>query len=136
MTWIKCMETDKEDEIVLWTNPKPSSTFSTQTVTLSDSIFNYSLIKITGRGMDTKSTLKWQTYVSPEYLTTCILSTSTAGPACLMACSINSSNGRFGRLVNAPSDGLHIGFGSAASLGTSYGSSNDCIIPEKIVGIK
>lgn len=135
MTWIKCMEADKEGETVLWTNPNPAKSFTSQKVTLSDSIFNYSLIKIIGRGRSTSSTPKWQTYVSPEYLVTCVTSSSTAGPACLIACSINSSNGRQGRLVNASSDGLSITFGSSTSLGTSSGGSSEAIIPETIIGI-
>ena len=134
MAWIKCMKPPM-NETTLWTNSSPSQSFSAQTVTLSDSILNYSMIRIKGRGKSTSATPKWETYVTPQYLVNCVTTISTAGQACLIACSINSSNGRMGRLVSADSDGLNIIFSATAPMGNSGSGSSDHIVPEEIVGI-
>lgn len=135
MAWIKCTKVIGED-VVLWTNASPSKRFDAQTVTVSDSIFNYSLIKIVGRGnAGTGSTPEWQTYVEPQYLSKCVTATDTKGCACLLSCSLNLSSGRMGRLVRASEDGISIAFGSTTSLGTSSSGSSDYIIPEQIIGI-
>ena len=137
MAWIKCMipsETDSTED-TLWTNDSPTKSFSGKTVTLSESIFNYSLIKITGRGRATNTTPKWETIVTPQYLANCVNSISTKGCACLITCSINISTGRQGRLVTASADGLSITFTADACLGTNESSNNNFIVPEEIIGI-
>ena len=135
MAWIKCMYADKErgTGVNLWTNSGSStSNFSPQTVTLKDTIFNYSLIRFRGKIMGNNSTV-WETYVSPQYLATCVTSTSTAGAGCMLTCSVGGS-GRMARMASANADGTKITIGSATYIATS-GTANNCVIPLAITGI-
>lgn len=58
-------------ETVLWTNPSPTANFSTQDVTLSQSIDNFKYIKFTYKGVSTVDT------VSSEIISTADLNATT-----------------------------------------------------------
>ena len=119
-------------ETVLWTNPSPSSSFSNQTVTLSESYTNYKYVGVkyaTGTGSS-----------APE--ATMILSTEDAAKTD----SSGSNNGLKGSIGSRYQSNVYariIGFMSntsveitAARQQGSTNSNNALIIPKTIIGIK
>lgn len=138
MSMIRCLGTKTDVETVLWTNNSPTSTFSSQTITLSDDISNYSYIRIEGRFSDSDSQYLEVTS-TPEYLFTCNTSFSTLACGCCLGGSsgTGASGARVERALKVISSSPNeMVFGTAYALGTGNSSSTNKAIPTRIVGIK
>lgn len=109
-------------ETVLWTNGSPTSTQSSQTVNLSDSISNYEYIKIYWRHSTTDSTVGSSQMPVSEFSTSKIR----------LAGAIGSSGNSIARVV-IYSTATSVSFGTAYVIGGS--SSNSSVIITQVVGI-
>ena len=136
MAYIRC---DRKDfaETVLWTNANPTSSFATQTITLSDDITNYDIIRIEGR-KNTSDDTYLEVYAIPSYLVNCSTSKSSQAGNCGIASSSGSGStgARSTRVCTSTvANPNKIEFGSDYSMATST-SDNTRTIPTRVVGIK
>lgn len=120
------------DETVLWQNPSPSSTFSGQTVTLSDDIDNYDYIKFEFKGSTQSAWVSVPNisiiYSVEDFKTT---SSSNTHTRCAAAAVGDYNYGRFFNYVNDTA----VQFGNSVNI--SNGSSvNTANIPLKVSGLK
>lgn len=134
MALIKCLKTNTPKEpVILWENPDPTSSFEGIAVTLSESIFDFSMLKIEGRASTDKDTA-CEIYTTPSYLVGCTTTASNAGKGCVLFSSDGTGNSMAGRMFYAESNGTQIVFGQC--WGISYGNAmNSKSIPTKIIGI-
>lgn len=121
----------KYTETVLWTNPSPSSNFSAQTVTLSDSIDNYKYIKIKHKDSTTGSDIL-EVICSVADLKESIFNKGSVH-AQLAIDMQNSGNTLRSRAVGYVSS-TSIQF-SACYNCNATGSDNSCAIPLEILGL-
>ena len=117
-------------ETVLWTNPSPTSAFSAQAVTLSETIDNYDYIKILFR-KSTSDATSYNLMTDVSTWTTIYISGDTDRGFRLLGNTIvsSSTNYRACTCVNTDHTKVQIGNVSGGG-GTSY------IIPTAIIGIK
>lgn len=119
-------------ETVLWTNPSPSSNFSSQTVNLNESYANYKYVGV-----------KWATGTGAQAAeATMILSTEDAAKTDATGTN-NGLKGAIGSRYNSNVYARIIGFMTdttveitAARQQGSSNSNNALIIPKTIVGLK
>lgn len=116
-------------ETVLWTNTSPSSSFASQTVTLSQSIDNFDYIKITQK-IHTSISGELATLIPVEDFKKCL---SAADTHFNMAFSVNYSGQVYCRRIFYDS-GTTVNFNNAYYVNNS-GSSNSVCIPLKIFGV-
>lgn len=136
MSYIRCVY-KLSKETVLWENPQPTNAFATQTVTLSDDITNYDMLRIEGIATTTNDTYL-EVYVDPLYLVTCSTSKSEKAGGCGIAASTGagSTGSRYTRVLKSTTSAPNkIEFGSEFSMATST-SKNENAIPTRIIGIK
>ena len=114
-------------ETTLWTNSSPTSSFASQTVTLSQDMDNFSYLKITVRA-STTSDKRIGVIISVSDFKNTV--TSGQG-ASLGICGGNS--GTHARRAVAYTSDTQVWFSNAASSGTSY---NNTAIPVSISGLK
>ena len=119
-------------ETDLWTNSAPSSSFSAQTVTISDDMNNYDFIGVDYAYSTGTQTLS-RSICPVNYFKNGTYNSSTARNVMSIAIS-NTSNQEFVRTVEYVSD-TKIHFEAVKFLGGS-GGSNSNIVPHKIVGLK
>lgn len=139
MAYIRCICSNKRtlQETVLWENPNPTSSFATQTITLSDSIMNYNMIRIEGR-RSTSIDDYLEVYADPEYLVTCATAKTENAGNCGLAASTGagSTGSRYTRVfVSTTANPDKITVGNEYSMATTT-SNNTYAIPTRIVGIK
>lgn len=115
-------------ETTLWTNNSPTSSFASQTVTLSDYVSNYDYIKITFR-LSTSSTDTLSILVPKEDYSKYDGTSSGAG-----VMHVNSNTG-YCRLARTFT-GTSINFAPCWTVFAAAGSNNNLLIPVSIVGIK
>ena len=114
-------------ETVLWTNNSPTSAFSAQTVTLSQSIDNFDYIKITYRGGTSNAN-----EVHAIYPVSDIRKMSTSNLIWGAMAGVNSSD-KYGRYISYVSD-TQISFSTSGNMAGS-GTTNVATIPTQISGI-
>lgn len=127
----------KYREYILWQNPSPTSSFSSQTITLSDDMNNYDFIGITFN-LDTTTTDRPLTFYYPIPAFLSWKGNNAAG---------EYSRAYMGNINRAQTTSYHRGVRCASSTqitfangwhegsGSVTSSSNDCI-PIQVVGIK
>ena len=116
-------------ETVLWTNSSPTSSFADQTITLSDSIDNYSSLGVTFK-LSTTEEMSCTIKLSVEDFKKCTNSATILNPA---SCA-KISNLAYARRFYCASD-TTIYFAASYRLNTS-GTNNAANIPIQIIGIK
>lgn len=116
-------------ETTLWTNSSPTSNFAAQSVTLSQSIANYSYIKI-----------KWRGSTSITTESSIIIEKSELQSATEDA---NTNNIGFGRKASTSYmrrvfyvSGTSLKFDAANGLGGTTGTNNSLAIPTSVIGMK
>ena len=122
-------------ETVLWTNPNPTASFSAQTVTLSESLRNYTYFKVVYRSSTTGdidfyvlfpvlgSGGDFMYYVGNSQAKGCI------------SYNISSGTARQRRLYINNTDGTEVGFTACQNV-TSTTTTNGALIPVYIYGVK
>lgn len=119
------------DETVLWTNANPTSSFSSQQITLSDDMANYDYLKITYRANTSLATTASALMLVSEI----IASANLASVPCMSIADRNSSaNGYYMRGMSYISNTV-ISMGTCFQTGTS-GGVNSNVIPLQISGCK
>lgn len=116
-------------ETVLWTNASPTSTFNSQTVTLSDDINNYDYIKITYRASTTLTSTLSIMLSLEEWL-----KTTNATGVCYPAIAVRINSVVYARRVSHNTD-TDVIFASAIRMNAS-GANQDYIIPTEVIGLK
>lgn len=113
----------------LWSNSSPTSSFSTQTVTLNQSIENFDYIKFNCRG-GTSSTTTGEAVYSKEYAKLCV--SGNNNPRMIMVSSVSSS--RYVRtIIYVSATQMTIDNGHKYN---ANGDTNSYCIPTSIVGYK
>ena len=115
------------DETVLWTNASPTSSFTAQVITLSESIDNYDFIKLEYRRTTSDATIcKVLTDVSSwRNIYNWIDSAGNANNRMTVQMNISGSN--YVRATTCK-DATSVSFGSS--------SNNSYVIPNKVIGCK
>lgn len=122
-------------ETTLWTNSTPTSTFSAQAVTLSQSIDNFDYIKIkhaSVRNQTTNNSFLMETIYSKEDVRKCKNSSSTVQMA---LCGKIGSDRAIARHIWYVSD-TELNISDVKYIGGSWSLDNSQEIPISIVGIK
>ena len=114
-------------ETTLWTNSSPTSSFASQTVTLSQDIDNFDFLKITARASTTSDKRIGVIISVSDFKNT----VTTGQGASLGICGGNS--GAHARRAVAYTSDTQVWFSGAASGGTAY---NNTAIPVSISGLK
>lgn len=121
----------KYSETSLWTNPSPTSSFTNQTITLSESIENYTYIKVRYRFQDSDAretsifclVSDFKTYTGTgQFSLGCVMTGSSNYP------SFNRPL-RYGSSTTVSADHCYRG---SASAGSTY---DTCCIPLEILGL-
>lgn len=128
MSLFRCGASSELTETTLWTNSSPSTSFSDQSVTLSESVENFKYIAFYVRTSESDNT---ESYVicDVDELKTYIA--SGTHPELCMASRVN--NQQFTRMVFYV-DTTHIKYDNAYEL-TGAPTRNSYVIPTKIVGL-
>lgn len=121
---------NKKSKTLLWTNPNPNSAFSSQDITLSSSIANYTHILVKWKNLKSSETIFDDIFkLSPER---CAQAESARFYIGAMANTTNQAYARgFDTIQN---DNLKIHFGSSAEVGGTI-VNNDRNIPIEIYGL-
>lgn len=117
-------------ETTLWTNSSPTSSFSTQNITVPD-ITPYKLIKVTFRASTSDSTEYYELYTSDQLLS---VDYATSNKQIAILGFYLSTVGRLAKYVKAIST-TSINFSNTINIGTGN-NYNNYIIPIKITGLK
>lgn len=117
-------------ETVLWTNPSPTSDFTSQTVTLSDDINNYAFIKIQFRRSIGDSTTANVIYAI-EDLKKYVGNGSLFGAMSLWSGTTSS----FARRIGYVSD-TKISISSLTQIGGNSAAGQSSGAPTQIIGMK
>lgn len=111
-------------EVLLWTNPNPTSSFSNQKVSLSGNLADFKAIKIKARAINSDSVIYEQTFSSLTRTTNYIPALAIGG----------KSARPYVREIYS-SDNTNIQIGNALAMNTS-GTDNTLGIPVEIYGLK
>lgn len=117
-------------ETVLWTNPSPSSNFSAQTITLSQSMSDFDMLRFEIRTHVSSPTTSKSIYVPLSYFN----STSSGANAYKLVLGVYQFTNLYARETYKSSD-TQIYISEARRLNAS-GTSTDQTIPYKIYGVK
>ena len=115
-------------ETILWTNPSPTSSISSETTYTISSIANYDFIRVYFRRSTSDSTETSVLYTKPEFLAL------TGTDKFRASGSLNISGVNYARPINVQS-ATSITVGYCYKLGSSAGQSNSYLIPTKICGL-
>jgi hypothetical protein len=121
-------------ETVLWTNGSPTSSFASQTVTLSQTIENFDYIKIVFRKSTTNA--DEGILILPTKTVKESLNNTASTYRCCIGLCVGNSNSTYVRTIFVNS-GVYdaIGIDTATRLNAS-GTSNITAIPTQIIGLK
>lgn len=122
-------------ETVLWTNPSPTSSFSSQTVTLSDNKSNYKYIAVE-YAVKTTSTGSGTVLMSVEDFVNAGTSVNVSPlPALCLYSAPDSDGKRYARVVYNHSEDNKINIYDCQRI-NSQATANSMAIPWKIYGLK
>ena len=116
-------------ETVLWTNSDPTSSFASQTVTLSDSAYNYRYLKVSWYGLTSNTDLRAM-LVTPSDLAT----NTTEGSVRYALCCQSASSAQKARAISLQSAN-QLYFGAAVNWSGAATTMNTACIPYQIIGI-
>lgn len=136
MAWFRTDPQEVLKETVLWTNPAPTSSFASQTVTLSDDISNYTYLKVEYKIQNTSASSIFALFDVEEFKVVAQSAPTTGFLGILGACTGAWANASFYKRVLAYQTETSIYFANASTISNVATATSDYLIPTQIIGIK